>query len=419
MWENVASAASCLFWCCLGLTFYTYAGYPAFVWLLARSRRSVDRPTSSSTGLPIVTLLVAAHNEEDVIERKIENSLGLDYPTDRLRVVIGSDGSTDATPAIVAKYAERGVRLLEYRTRRGKSAVLNSAFCEIDDDDIVVLSDANTDYDRAAIRNLVRWFEDPGVDAVCGRLVLRDPVRGDNVDGLYWRYETFIKMCEGRLGALLGANGGIYAIRRQAFMPIPDNTIVDDFVIPLLSKLRHGGRIIYEPDAVAVEECPPTIGNEFRRRIRIGTGAYQSLVLLWPLLSPRHGWTAFAFFSHKVLRWLAPLLLLGMLVANGLLLDQAAYRFLLAAQLTGYTAAIAGMFLKGGSFPEKIMRSFTMFVGMNVALFVGFFHWIGAKQTGVWRRTARTTGQAMDWRPEGPHGGATMQPSTAQEFSKD
>ena len=385
----MAWAAEITFWLCLALVVYTYLLYPACVWLLSRLiAGATPPPEDGRAAVPRVTLLVAAHNEERVIERKIRNSLDLDYPRDRLEIAIASDGSSDATPEIVAKYAGKGVRLLDFNPRRGKSALLNSAIGETCGE-ILVLSDANTDYRRDAVRKLVRWFADPKINAVCGRLVLRDSKGGKNVDGLYWRYETFLKKCEGKLGALLGANGAIYAIRRDAYVPIPNNTIIDDLVLPLLSKLRHNGRIAYDPDAVGIEETPPTIGNEFRRRVRIGTGAYQSVPLLWRLLSPRYGWTAFSFFSHKVLRWMVPFFLLGMLASSVLLLHRPLLQGMVAAQAAIYAAAVAGIYLPGGGLPGRLVRTVTMFVGMNLALLFGFWHWLSKAQTGTWQRTTR------------------------------
>src|SRR5439155_7665141 len=185
------------------------------------------------------------------------NALTLDYPADKLEIVIASDGSTDGTTRVVKGFAHRGVRLLDYSVRRGKASVLNSSFPELKGD-VILLSDANTEFDRMAARNIVRWFADPHIGVVCGRLVLVDPETGQNADSLYWEYETFLKKCEGQLRALLGANGGIYAIRRHLFQPIPSETIVDDFVIPLQAKLRTGCAIIYDCQAVAREETPAT-----------------------------------------------------------------------------------------------------------------------------------------------------------------
>lgn len=154
----------------------------------------------------------------------------------------------------------------------------------------------------------------------------------ENVDGLYWRYENLLKDCEGRLGALLGANGAIYAMRRTVFVPIPGDTIVDDFVIPLFSKLRFKHRTIYDTEAIATEETAPDIEGEFRRRCRIGAGNFQSLSRLWPLLFPTQGWISFVFFSHKILRWFCPAFLLLALMSNIWLSDQSTYQWLLLAQ---------------------------------------------------------------------------------------
>jgi len=381
--------AEIVFWTCLTLVVYTYALYPACIWLLARSCPRGSQPENDTAAdLPRVTLLVAAHNEERVIEKKILNSLSLDYPADRLQIVIASDGSTDATPEIVARYADREVQLFDYHLRRGKSGLLNAAIAETEGE-ILVLSDANTEYQPDVIRKLVRWFADPRVDTVCGRLVLRDAQHGGNVDGIYWRFETFLKNCEGKLGALLGANGAIYAIRRTAYVPIPGNTIIDDFVIPLLSKLRHRGRIVYDPEAVACEETAPHMGSEFRRRARIGTGAYQSVPLLWRLLHPRYGWTALAFLSHKILRWTVPFCLVALLVSNLLLLDRALFQAAMAAQAGVYGLALAGAYVPGRGLPSKLVRSLTMVTGMNLALLVGFWRWLTSRQSGTWQRTTR------------------------------
>jgi cellulose synthase/poly-beta-1,6-N-acetylglucosamine synthase-like glycosyltransferase len=255
--------------------------------------------------------------------------------------------------------------------------------------DVVVLSDANTLFDRDAVRNLARWFRDPSVVAVCGKLNLCDPATGRNVDSLYWRYENFLKRCEAQLGALLGANGAVYAIRRAEYVPIPGDTIIDDLVIPLAMKLRTRGRIVYDPQAIATEETPPTIGEEFRRRARIGAGGFQSLWRLWPIALPTAGWTAFAFVSHKVLRWIAPFFLLLALIGNITLLGEPFYRFLLALQGTFYLAAGIGNVLPGNGSLIRCLRLATLFTSMNVALAVGFWRWLLGMQGGTWQRTAR------------------------------
>lgn len=376
-------------WACAAMVAFTYFGYPSLVRILSIIARPKARAEgSSTTNLPGLSLLIAAHNEQSCIHDRIENALALDYPADKLEIVIASDGSRDRTCEIVRSFTDVRVRLLDFSPNKGKSTTLNRAVPETNGE-IIVFSDANTMFAPDALRKLLAHFADPKVGVVVGRLVLQDPATGKNVDGLYWRYETFIKRSEARLGALLGANGAIYAMRRDYYVPIPGNTIVDDFVIPLLAKLRHGCQIVYEPDAVAIEETPPHVGAEFRRRARIGAGGYQSLTLLWPLLSPRYGWTAFAFFSHKVLRWMVPFLLIAMFVSNLFLLDQTIYQWTLAGQVALIVLSAVGMFVPGGNIASRSIRLLTMFSGMNLALLVGFWRWVTTRQTGTWTRTAR------------------------------
>jgi cellulose synthase/poly-beta-1,6-N-acetylglucosamine synthase-like glycosyltransferase len=335
---------------------------------------------------------VSAHNEETWIPARIENALKLKYPKDKLEILIASDGSVDHTNDIVRNFsaASTNVRLLDYAERRGKAAALNASIPRISAE-IVVFSDANTLFKSDAIQRLVSWFADPSVGVVCGKPVLTDSLTAENVDGLYWRYETFIKTCEGKLGSLLGANGAIYAMRRELFCPIPDNTIVDDLVIPLLAKCKHGCRIVYDPEAVAYEETAPSIGDEFRRRVRIGTGDYQSLFLLWPLLNPRHGWTTFSFLGHKVLRWASPFFLAIAAIANLLLLPKPIYVLTMTVQVAFYGTALCGARVRGNNWVVKFMRGISLFCSVNAALFVGFFRWLCSEQTGTWRRTQRET----------------------------
>jgi cellulose synthase/poly-beta-1,6-N-acetylglucosamine synthase-like glycosyltransferase len=245
--------------------------------------------------------------------------------------------------------------------------------------------------ERGSLGRLVRWFRDETVGAVCGRLVLTDPRSGRNVDGLYWRYETHLKRCEARLGALLGANGAIYAIRRSLFPRLPDGTAVDDFVVPLLAKLRTGCRIVYDADAVAREESAPDLTGEFRRRARIGAGGFQALGVLWRLLSPRHGWTAFALWSHKVLRWVCPFLMIGAVLGGLALAAHPLYRWMLVAQAIFYTLCAAGAVVPAtGRRGSRVLRALSMFAAMNLALLLGFGRWLRGTQTGLWQRTARS-----------------------------
>jgi cellulose synthase/poly-beta-1,6-N-acetylglucosamine synthase-like glycosyltransferase len=368
---------------------YAYVGYPVVIcwlaWLFGRRRSA---PVSADTELPTLSLLIAAYNEEAVIEERLRNALALDYPEGKLEIVVAADGCTDRTTEIVRHYVNRGVRLLDFSQRRGKTAALNAAFAEVTGD-IVMLSDANTFTEPSAARKLARWFQEPAIGAVCGRLVLTDPATGQNADSLYWKYETFLKRQEGRLGALLGANGAIYAIRKNQYVPIPDGTVLDDLVIPLLAKLRHGGDLVYDPEAVASEETATGIGAEFHRRSRIGAGGFGCLGLLSRLMHPRHGWTCFAFLSHKVLRWCCPFFLLGLLLSNLFVWDTPLYAALLLLQCGFYLTAAAMASVPGQSKLFKVLRLTTMFTSMNAALLIGFCRWLFRTQRVTWRRTAR------------------------------
>jgi cellulose synthase/poly-beta-1,6-N-acetylglucosamine synthase-like glycosyltransferase len=397
-------AVATILWTCLALILFSYAIYPLLIWCLSRwfARRVV--PTEfEQKDWPSVSLLIAAYNEEDVIEERVRNALEMDYPRDRLEIVIALDGCSDGTASIVRRYQSQGVRLLDFPERRGKSAVLNAAIGAVEGE-IVLLSDANTGIDPQAARRLARWFGHPHVGAVCGRLVLTDPHTGRNVDSLYWKYETFLKRCEGRLGALLGANGAIYAIRKELYQPIPSQTLIDDFVIPLLAKLRSGCSIIYESSAVATEETPADVHSEFHRRARIGAGGFQSIGMLWKLLDPRQGWVALSFLFHKVLRWFCPFFMIGVLASNLLLLDIPFYRLVLMSQFGFYLLSVLAAFLPASIKFLKPLRLATMFTSMNLALFVGFWRWLSGRQNGVWIRTSRIAGnQEMSDEPSKFH----------------
>jgi cellulose synthase/poly-beta-1,6-N-acetylglucosamine synthase-like glycosyltransferase len=396
--DTFHTIAALTLWLCIAGIVYAYAIYPAVLWILARQFGSHAEPAPTpDADLPFVSLLIAAHNEAAVIQQRIENAFNLDYPREKLEIVIASDGSNDATAEIVRRYADRGVRLLDYSVQRGKAAVLNSAMKETRGR-IIVLSDANTFTDPGAVRSLIRWFADPGVGAVCGRLILTDPHSGKNADGMYWRYETFLKRLESRLGALLGSNGAIYAIRTELFPEIPDGTIVEDFVIPLLARLQTGCRIIYDESAVAREQSAPDIRGEFRRRVRIGAGDWQAVSMLWPLLNPRQGWVAFTFFSHKVLRWLGPFFLLAAIVLNLLLLGSRFYADMGLAQLSGYSVALLGAAVPKGVPAWKPLRLASLFMSMNLALLFGFFRFIKGPGGGMWKPTRRA--EAIERAPD-------------------
>lgn len=396
-----------LLWTSLGLVAYCYVVYPSLLaawhWLARRGPSlPIAPPAPADAGsFPRVSLIIAAYKEESVILERIQNALMMDYPADRIEILIGCDGNEDHTGDLVRTVQDSRVRLMQFPVRRGKPSVLNDCL-EQTSGEIIAFSDANTFWDRDALHKLVRHFADPTVGGVCGQLLLTDPHTGANVDGLYWRYENFMKKCEGRLGMLLGANGAIYAIRREHWEPIPANSIIDDFLIGMRIHLRRQ-RLLFDEDAVAHEESAPSIDAEFHRRARIGAGGFQSLCWLLPLLNPLRGRIAFAFWSHKVLRWFCPFFLLMAFVANAALvagldrwtsmepvLDSSLYHWLFIGQCVFYTVAIAGRTLPGSGPTIRFARLASMFLNMNLALAAGFWRWIGQRQSGAWKRTVRS-----------------------------
>lgn len=301
-----------IFWFSLGTLAYIYAGYPLLVWILARL---CGREPVQGDVTPTVSLLISAYNEDAHIEAKLENSLSVEYPRDRLEIVVASDGSTDGTHRVVERYAGRGVRLLVMRDHIGKAAML-SRTVPLLRGEIVVFSDASSELDPGALRALVRNFADPQVGCVSG--LYRVGESGDlrsHGEGLYWRYETFLKSQESRLHSILGAHGAFYAIRQRLFQRLPVGSINDDYLIPMRI-VEQGFRAVYEPAAVAWERERASVRGEFARRRRIAAGNCQQIAELGRLLSPSYGWVAWCFFSHKVLRTFAPLFMLAMLVAN-------------------------------------------------------------------------------------------------------
>jgi cellulose synthase/poly-beta-1,6-N-acetylglucosamine synthase-like glycosyltransferase len=254
--------------------------------------------------------------------------------------------------------------------------------------DIVILSDANTLVERSAIRKLVRHFRDPDVGAVCGRLKLYNPSKRHYEEATYWVYESLLKFYESKRGAVIGANGGLYAIRRTLFERLPENAIVDDFLIALRI-LDHGYKVVYEPEAVAYEETTEEYSAEFGRRVRIAAGNFQSLRLLTHLLSPFSGFPCFALWSHKVLRWCAPALMIVALVANLFLLSDSFYRLTFALQVIFYGMAFVGRSNSVTGFLKRVVSVPYYFVTMNLAIAAGFWRFIRNRQQPHWERTAR------------------------------
>jgi cellulose synthase/poly-beta-1,6-N-acetylglucosamine synthase-like glycosyltransferase len=371
-----------------GLLLYTYGGYPVVLWAASRWVRSKERPDVEPAEWPRVSVVVSAYNEEKNIGERIDNLLNLDYPADRIEILIGSDGSTDRTCEIARGYERNGVRLLCFEERRGKASVVNDLIAGAKND-IVVLTDANTFFRPDAVRALVETLlRHPAGAIAVGRLDLRAPSDNGNLDGVYWRYETWIKTLESRFGSLLGANGAIYAFQRGRYRPLPKDAIVDDFLIPMLMRLDSGDRIYFVPEARAWERSPDEVRDEFYRHARIGAGNFQALRWTWKLLLPWKGTIALAYFSHKVLRWLGPWLMLIGFLTNLRLLHVPAFALLFIGQVVLYELAFGALLLHRVPLVGRAASVMRYFLILNVALVVGLGRYILGVERPFWN-TAR------------------------------
>jgi cellulose synthase/poly-beta-1,6-N-acetylglucosamine synthase-like glycosyltransferase len=389
-----------LVWIPLALVAFSYVGYFVVLAVWDGARESFDalrflgggpdrRAGRAQEAYPKVSIVFAAYNEASCIQQKIENCLAVDYPPDRLEIVVGCDGCTDATAELARRAGGARVKVVEIVPRGGKPGAISRLIPEAQGD-LVVLTDANVMLETGAVRALVRRFRDPSVGAVVGRLRLYNPTKADFEESLYWKYETMLKYYEGKHGCVLGANGGIYAIRRILFSPLRADTVIDDFVIPVRIAVR-GWRVPFEPDAVAHEDTTEDAAREFVRRARIGAGNWQAMARVPDLLDPRTGFLFFAFVSHKLLRWATPFLLAIALLATTASSAQPGawtYRGLLVAQLAFYALALTGG--RGLRGPLRRLASLAhYFVAMNAALAVGFWRFLRGTQRATWQRTDR------------------------------
>ena len=371
-----------LFWLLLGILIYTFFGYPLLCFVLGRFRNRPVRWDESYQ--PAVTLVISAYNEETVIGKKIDNTMELDYPRERLEVIVASDGSTDRTNEIVREKIAMGeyVKLLAFQENRGKTTVQNDAVMEARGE-IVVFSDANAMYQQDALGKLVRNFADREVGCVCGELVyLAGESAASQGEGFYWRYEQFLKKAESRLGSVLGATGAIYAVRKDLYVPL-DVEIISDFVEPL--RIVEGGhRAVYEEEAVAYEQIDDDYGSGWKRKIRIIARGYQGLLSVKHLMNPfRYGFLALGLISHRLLRWYAGFLLPGVLGFNAYLAwaGPALYLWLLLIHVCFYFLAAAGM-ISGVKWKPLMVPAY--FCAMNLASVLGVVQYYRGRRYVSW-----------------------------------
>ncbi|NKB67528.1 MAG: glycosyltransferase [Candidatus Latescibacteria bacterium] len=378
-----------LFWLSVFLIAYTYLFYPALLWLLTQMTRTPQYDPIDDW--PSLSLIICAYNEAEVIGAKVENSLALDYPADRLQIIVVSDCSEDGTDEIVQTYASKGVQLHRVAERGGKTEAQNAGVRQARGQ-ILVFSDANSMYQKDALKTLLQPLQDEQVGCVCGELRYHNPGGGGagKGEGFYWRYEQFLKRRESLLCSTLGANGSIYALKRDLFDEL-EADIISDFIMPIRI-WRKGLKVVYEPRAIATEDSAATFRGEFRRRTRIVT---RSILGLWQergALNPlAHGWFAFQLVSHKLLRWLVPFFLVAAFAGNILLLDYGPlYKGLLALQVVFYALSLMGHL--GHRWLERWSLFYVpaYFCATNFGVLLGWWHIVSGRRFTVWKPLDRS-----------------------------
>ncbi len=391
---NVMKTIEIIFWGLLGIIFYTYLGYGIVLYILLKIKRIFSKKKAvklTDDELPEVTLLVAAYNEEDFVQKKIENTLSLNYPQHKLHQMWCTDGSDDQTPNILARYAD--VEVLHKPERAGKIAAMNRAVKFVKTP-IVIFSDANTLLGKESIRKIAEMFHNPKTGCVSGeKRIFNDASEAASAagEGLYWKYESTLKRWDAELFSAVGAAGELFAIRTELFNEVEPDTLLDDFIISLRVAMQ-GYKIDYDPEAYAIETASANVKEELKRKIRIAAGGIQSVVRLHPLLNIfRYGLLSFQYISHRVLRWtITPLALLFLLLTNIILATNSEfYLVFLSLQVIFYAAALLGWVLENKKLKVKLLFIPYYFFIMNYAVFMGFGRYIKKTQSVNWERAKR------------------------------
>jgi cellulose synthase/poly-beta-1,6-N-acetylglucosamine synthase-like glycosyltransferase len=372
-----------IFWLFIFLILYCYFGYPLILLILGIL---FGKKPEKKEIFPLVSLLIPVYNEEKVIQKKIENSLELDYPKDKLEIIVASE-SNDRTNEIVKSYEDKGVKLFAYSGREGKQYTIYRTIphCK---GEIIVLTDANGIFEKDALKKLVRNFADKRIGCVSGLLKYINPSKGSvgETEGVYWKYETFIKKLESNLFSLLGANGSIYAIKKELYKPISPYR-GDDFDLPIRVILQGYG-VIFEPEAVSKEEVYSTALANFKRKVVIAGWHFRgALILLKESIKKFKPVLFFELISHKILRWLTGYFLIFIFLVNLFLLKNPFYLLLFILQLIFYSLAFLGYLTeKKGKVPNKLVNLIYYFCLVNLAAIIGVARGILGKQKPIWEK---------------------------------
>lgn len=382
-----------LFWICIFIVFYSYIGYGIVIYIIVKIKNAITSKVKFDSSFePEVTLVVPCFNEAEYIEEKIQNSLELDYPKDKLKLIFISDGSSDDTPQRIKKYDS--VIALHEDKRSGKAAAMNRAMKFVTTP-IVVFCDANTTLNIEAIKELVKHYQDEKVGAVTGeKRIISTNKEGASTagEGIYWKYESLLKKLDSDFYSVVGAAGELMSYRTSLYKELPSDSLLDDLMQSMQIAI-DGYRVIYEKNAWAAETASANVKEELKRKIRISAGAWQSMLRLGQAFNPFHNFNLFfAFISHRVLRWtLAPFSLLILLIANVFLaLDgNTLYTTILVMQIGFYALALLGWYFENKRIKVKVLFVPYYFFIMNLCVYLGLFRFLKGKQSVSWERAKR------------------------------
>jgi biofilm PGA synthesis N-glycosyltransferase PgaC len=386
-----------IFWLSLFIVFYTFMGYGILLYFLIKIKRLFKGkpviPVVIAGNLPVCTLVVAAYNEESIIEEKIINCLQLKYPAGKLKLLFVTDGSTDKTPEIISTYPQ--IQLLHKAGRAGKIVAVHRAM-EYVETEIAVFTDANTFLNAEAITKICRHYADKTVGAVAGEKRIQVNQNADASaagEGFYWKYESALKKWDSELYSVVGAAGELFSVRKSLYEDVPADTIVDDFMISMRIAAK-GYRIIYEPEAYAIETASENVTEELKRKIRIAAGGIQSILRLKSLLNPfKYPVLSFQYISHRVLRWtVTPLMLILVFVLNAVLAfkpGETFYTAVFIAQVLFYLLAVLGLIMEKRQIRIKALFIPYYFCVMNYAVLMGIIRYFTKNQSAAWEKAQR------------------------------
>lgn len=384
-----------IFWFFFVIIIFHYVGFGVLIMILGKLFRMKSHITQmTDSELPTVSFIVAAYNEERIIEQKIKNDLRLDYPEDKLEIIVVSDGSTDSTPQIIQKLQKLSslINALHSPERKGKTAALNRAVA-LAKNEILVFSDANSFFKADALKKLVRHFSEPRIGGVCGRksILFSEGRKASFGDRLYWIYESALKQAESHLGSIATADGEIFALRKRLFKPVNDKLINDDLVITL-NLIQQNYRVVYDQSAITEEEASLNLKDDFNVKSRMVYGGLQVIALYFSVLNPLKSWFGLQFFFHKTLRYLMWILLIGILISNIFLLpmQNIFYLIFFLLQILFYAMALTGYLLDRNHLPTGISYLPYYYCNVNVAAAKGFWFFIKQQpNVDVWKKAQR------------------------------